>query len=288
MPFPQLVASHDPALAPLVHARERTYYAAMVVVSLLVYAFLALGAVESPESGAGLGVVLFYLVFFAFGLFMVQGLFIGRLRGNGVRVTARQFPTLHRLVAEHAARLGMKSVPDVFVLQSGGMLNAFATRFLGRDFVVVYSDVLALAEERGEAAVGFIVAHELAHVARGHLRHRWLTVPGRMVPYLGAAYSRACEYTCDRFGAHCQPDGGIDGLLVLAAGATLYRNVDAREYARQVETETGFWVRRAELMSTHPHLPRRVAALVAAGATVPSYTPMQLDGSRFTAESPRR
>ena len=213
----------------------------------------------------------------------MHGIFIGRLRGNGVRVNARQFPALHRQVREHAAKLGMKSVPDVFVLQSGGVLNAFATRFFGRDFVVIYSDVLALAEERGEAAVGFIVAHELAHVARGHLRHRWLTMPGRLIPYLGAAYSRACEYTCDRFGAHCQPDGGVEGLLVLAAGRELYRKVDAREYARQVETETGFWVRRAELMSTHPNLPKRVAALLSAGMKVPSYSPMQLEGAARVA-----
>lgn len=277
--MPQVIASHDPALAPLVHRKEHAYYLLMVVVSLLVYAGLVMAALGSPEAGASVGVVLTYVVFGALAFFMLHGLFIGRLRGNGVRVTARQFPTLHRLVAEHASRLGMRSVPDVFVMQSGGMLNAFATRFLGRDFVVVYSDVLALAEEKGEAAVGFIVAHELAHVARGHLKHRWLTLPGRMLPYLGAAYSRACEYTCDRFGAHCQPDGGIEGLLVLAAGPVLYHRVDVREYARQVETETGFWVKRAELMSTHPHLPKRVAALIAAGARVPSYTPMQFDGA---------
>lgn len=285
MSFPQLIARHDPALAPLVHRKERVYYAAMLVASLLVYGGLVLTAIGNPEAGAGAAGVFFYVVMGAFAVFMMHGLFIGRLRGNGVRVGPRQFPTLHRLVNEHAARLGMKSVPDVFVMQSGGMLNAFATRFLGRDFVVIYSDVLALAEERGEPAVGFIVAHELAHVARGHLRHRWLTMPGRLVPYLGAAYSRACEYTCDRFGAHCQPDGGVEGLLVLAAGRELYRKVDAREYARQVETEAGFWVRRAELMSTHPHLPKRVAALVAAGVQVPSYTPMQLDGMARQATS---
>ena len=285
MPLPQLIARHDPALAPLVHRKERVYYAAMLVTSLLVYAFIVVGVIETPEAGAGVFGALMYVFVGAFALFMMHGLFIGRLRGNGVKVGPRQFPVLHRLVQQHAAKLGMKSVPDVFVMQSGGSLNAFATRFFGRDFVVVYSDVLALAEERGEAAVGFIVAHELGHVARGHLRHRWLTMPARLIPNLGAAYSRACEYTCDRFGAHCQPDGGVEGLLVLAAGRELYRKVDAREYVRQVETETGFWVRRAELMASHPNLPKRVAALLGAGVKAPSYSPMQLDGASRPAMS---
>ena len=65
----------------------------------------------------------------------------------------------------------------------------------------------------------------------------------------------------------------MDGLLVLAAGPDLYRQVDARQYARQVESEAGFWVRRAELMSTHPNLTKRVKAIISAGANVPAYTP---------------
>ena len=166
-------------------------------------------------------------------------------------------------------------MPDMFVIQAGGAMNAFATRFFSRDFVVIYSDVLALARQRGEAAVGFIVAHELAHVARGHLKHRWLTLPARMIPYLGSAYSRAREYTCDRFGAHCQPDGAVDGLLALAAGPMLYREVDADFFADQARTESGFWTRRAEVMSSHPHLTKRVAAVLSSGLPAPAYSPIR-------------
>ena len=84
------------------------------------------------------------------------------------------------------------------------------------------------------------------------------------------AYSRAREYTCDRFSAECGPVGAISGLLVLAAGRSLYRDVDASVFAQQVETETGFWVRRAEIASTHPRLPKRVAALMRAGMPMPA------------------
>jgi Zn-dependent protease with chaperone function len=248
------------SLGGLVTRSERVYYAMLVFFGLVFYGGLgAVAYMMPPEQTAG---VLMYIPIIALIGFMTQGLMIGRLRGNGIRVSPRQFPMLHKLASQHAATLGIRKLPDIFVLESGGLLNAFATRFWGRDFVVIFADVLALAEARGEAAVGFIVGHELAHVRRGHLRHRWLTLPGKIIPYLGPAYSRACEYTCDRMGAHCQPDGAIDGLLVLAAGRELYRQVDAREYARQVETEKGYFVKRAELMATHPHLPKRVAALL--------------------------
>jgi Zn-dependent protease with chaperone function len=251
----------------LVYPKERVLYAVMVVVSLLIYAGLILGGMANPQVA---GTIVFYTVLLSLLALYAHGLALGRIRGNAVRVSERQFPLLHRLATAHARRLGLKKAPSIYVMESGGLLNAFATRFLGRDFVVIYSDVLELALARGEAAVGFIVGHELGHIWRGHLKHRWLTTPARFVPYLGAAYSRACEYTCDRAGAHCQPEGAISGLLVLAAGKQLHAHVDVREYAGQAVSEQNFWVRRAELMSTHPNLPKRIAALIKAGIAIPA------------------
>lgn len=87
------------------------------------------------------------------------------------------------------------------------------------------------------------------------------TVLGVVGYFAGSAYSRACEYTCDRVGNALEPDGSIDGLLVLAAGRDLYNQVDAAEYANQRSTERGFFVRFAEIVSTHPNLTKRVAVL---------------------------
>ena len=169
----------------------------------------------------------------------------------------------------HSRRLGMDETPAIFVLQSGGVLNAFATRFLGRNFVILYSDVLALATQKSEKAVSFVVGHELGHVRRKHMTRRALLYPAMLFPFLGGAYSRACEYTCDRFGNALEPEGGVDGLLVLAAGRDLYTQVNSTEFINQRETEAGFFVRFAEILSTHPNLPKRVAALDAVRQRAP-------------------
>ncbi|HEV7366366.1 MAG TPA: M48 family metallopeptidase [Gemmatimonadales bacterium] len=256
-----------------INPRERWRYGLLVVVSLTVYGVLVLVGLGDPKSASM--IVTYGLVFALLALFG-HGLALGRVRGNSVRVSERQFPQLHRLAAAHARKLGMENVPAIYLMQSGGLLNAFATRFLGRDFIIIYSDVLELALAQGEAAVGFIVGHELGHIWRGHLKYRWLTAPGRLFPYLGPAYSRACEYTCDRIGAFCQPDGAISGLLALAAGKQLHAHVDVREFAAQAETDKGFWVRRAEIISSHPILPKRVAALLKAGVTIPARSQLTL------------
>jgi Zn-dependent protease with chaperone function len=242
---------------PLVSPKEKVYFALCVLVSIALYIVLAMIVVSgSPIAGA----VLFYAILIAFGYFVLHGVMIGQIRGNGVRVSERQFPELMAMAKQHSRRLDME-VPDVFVLQSGGILNAFATRFLGRNFVVLYSDVLALATQKGEKAVSFVLGHELGHVKRRHMTRRALLYPAMLFPFLGSAYSRACEYTCDGIGNALEPAGSVDGLLVLAAGRDLYNQVDPEVYAQQRQTERGFFVRFAEILATHPNLTKRVAVL---------------------------
>ncbi len=106
-----------------------------------------------------------------------------------------------------------------------------------------------------------MLAHELTHVKRRHPLWSWVLAGGQLVPLLGPAYSRACEYTCDATAAPAASGRRAGRPLVLAAGKRLHRLVDPVAFADQVRTEAGFWVRLTELLSSHPTLPRRVAAL---------------------------
>lgn len=251
---------------PLVHPKENGYFAISALVSLVIY-YVLVRVILSGTPAAG--VVVFYGILIIVGYFLFHGIMLGQIRGNGIRVSEHQFPELMAMANEHSRRLGMDDTPDVFVLQSGGVLNAFATRFLGRNFVVLYSDVLALATQKGEKAVSFVLGHELGHVKRKHMTRRVLLYPSMIVPFLGSAYSRACEYTCDNIGNALQPDGSVDGLLVLAAGRELYTQVNRTEYANQRKTERGFFVVLAELLASHPNLTKRVAALDVRGSESP-------------------
>jgi Zn-dependent protease with chaperone function len=253
-------------LAPLIHPKEKLYFAICLVVSLVIYIVLAWIVLAG---GPAAGPILVYLFFGILAFFIAHGLTLGHVRGNGVRVSSRQFPELNAMADLHSRRLGMDETPAIFVLQSGGVLNAFATRFLGRNFVILYSDILALATQKGEKAVSFVLGHELGHVQRKHMTRRSLLYPAMIFPFLGGAYSRACEYTCDRYGNALEPEAGVDGLLVLAAGRDLYNQVNSSEFMKQQETEAGFFVRFAEILSTHPILPKRVAALDAVRQRAP-------------------
>lgn len=246
-------------MSSLVHRKERLYFGLSLVISILVYLALIVSIVG-----------LIYLIIGAVIGLVAHGLFIGNIRGNGVRVSDRQFAEVYHIAQKICEDMGIDKVPKIYVLESGGLLNAFATRFLGRNFVVIYSDILEVAYKQGEEALAFVVAHELAHIKCKHLTRRWFLYPALLIPFLGSAYSRACEYTCDLMAAHYQPEGAVPGLLILAVGKNLYEKVNLEEFIIQAEEENDFWVWFAEILATHPYLPKRVRALMGTKAVINS------------------
>lgn len=203
-----------------------------------------------------------YAVFLALVFFVVHLGFITHLRGNGVKLGPDQMPELHARVVELAGRVGLDPVPDAYLMQAGGALNALATRFLSRNFIVLFSDLLEACGDNTEAR-DMIVAHELGHLHAGHLRWRWLLLPGLAVPFLGQLYSRACEYTSDRYGmAVCRDrDAGLRGLAILAAGGQNGSRVSLQALARQREDMNSVWMKIGEWLGTHPPIARRLAVL---------------------------
>jgi hypothetical protein len=106
MPTPHAPAGSSPR--QLVSPRERIYYATMVVLSVTVYAGLALAALSKPQIAAT--IIPYGLLFSLLGL-LVHGLALGRIRGNAVRVSERQFPLLQRLAVAHAENSASSRYP---------------------------------------------------------------------------------------------------------------------------------------------------------------------------------
>lgn len=238
--------------ARLVSPKERRLFVTGVIFSGLAWLALAVSIV-------GLVYALFGALFFL----AAHALFLAHVRTNGVRIDERQLPDLHARARAAADRLGIAALPDIYVLNGGGLLNAFATKFLSRRYVILLSDLVDHCEDPRQ--LDFIIGHELGHVAAGHLTWNLFLLPYRLVPWLGAAHSRACEYTCDRCGHAAAGDleQSMRGLVVLAAGGRIAARVDLAAFTSQRAEAGGFWATVLELTSYHPFLCKRTAALQA-------------------------
>lgn len=233
-------------------SREKFYFLLCALTSALVYIF-------SIFTIIGIGIVIGLVFVFA----MMQMLMLGTIKGNSVKITEKQFPDLHQKVVELSESLQLKKVPAVYVMHSEGALNAFASRFVGKHMVVLYSEVFELAREKGEKELSFVIAHELAHIKRQHvLKQMWL-FPAQLIPFLGQAYSRACEYTCDEIAAEAIGDreAATRALTILGIGKKLYREVNVEAYLEQIHSDYDAMTWLSEKLSTHPFLPHRIQAI---------------------------
>ena len=235
----------------------------LFVISLIlgVLLWLAIIVVIVATFPIGLWVAL-YVVVVAAIFFFVQVGFVTHVRGNAVRLGPDQLPQLYARVCRIAARMGIKRVPDTYVMQANGALNALAARFIWSNMIVLYSHLLEACGD-SEAAKDMIIGHELGHVRAGHLRWRWLLLPSRIVPFMGRALSRAREYTCDRLGlvAAGDKEGALLGLTILAAGGTFARDVNRQAMVNQRRNLNTGWMTIGQWMAMHPTLAKRISAL---------------------------
>ncbi len=250
-------------LRPLRHGKERLYGTLVMGIGALIWLGVAAFVVAAALNGGSVMHIVVSAIYLAlFGLFgFIARLFYrAHLFGHAVLLGERQFPHLHESLKVGAERLGLSEVPQAFLYNSGGLMNAFATRIAGTQMVLLTS---ALVDVHDPAQVDFVIGHELGHHAAGHLSF-WknlLKLPGTFVPLLGTAYYRSRELTADRMGAYCVGDveAARGGLYMLACGsAKLNAHMNADAFSAQedmVPPITGFLL---HVFSGYPRLTRRV------------------------------
>ena len=82
----------------LVYRNETTLRAIALVLSIVIWVALLLGTV---------GVLLLWLLLLALFALIAHSALIAHLRGNAIRINARQMPDLHQLLHDCALKCGM-------------------------------------------------------------------------------------------------------------------------------------------------------------------------------------
>jgi Zn-dependent protease with chaperone function len=236
----------------LSYKNEQPLFVIALIISLCVWLALVLGTA---------GFALLYGLFFYIAYLFAQSGFISYIKGTGVKISATQYPDLHARLLECCRKIDLAQCPDCYVLRTG-FFNALATKFRGKHFIVLFSEVIDALHNDPEA-FNFYFGHELGHIHRKHLSWGVWLAPARILPLLGAAYSRACEYTCDRYGLACcpSPAAAQRGLLAIATGDTRFTSTDIDAYIGQRDETSGFWMSFHELIGAYPWLVKRAAAV---------------------------
>lgn len=240
------------------HPKEGTYVTIMYVISIFIYisfsVFLLIGIVVA---------IPFILLFLLFS-WLISLYFRAQILGDSLKVSENQFPELYRSLLEYCSRTNISKVPEMFVFNSNGMLNAFAVKLFMKKYIMLTSSIVDLSYRNNNFdELNFIIGHELGHHAAGHtsFTRMFLTYPATIVPFIGAAYLRACELTADRYGLVLSGNrnSSINSLINLAHGSrTMSDKVNITAFEQQENEIPEFMGFIAKLWSTHPRLTIRV------------------------------
>jgi Zn-dependent protease with chaperone function len=152
-------------------------------------------------------------------------------------------------------------------------LNAATYGTNDDSFILLHS---ALIDHLSDEELVSVIGHECGHIHNSHVVYltalhylrvmasmflRWIATPATLALN---AWARRAEVTCDRAGLLCTRDLEVStrALAKLALGSTkLYEQLNLEAFVDQYEEGRQGIGAIAEVMATHPWLPKRVKAL---------------------------
>ena len=205
-----------------------------------------------------------------------------RLRANSVVLSRQQIPQIYSVLERHCARLGMSTIPPLYLSDSGITEPARAYSAWSTDYIVLGTKQLHVQLEDVTDLYEFLLARELGRIRMGHTRwlHELLRSYVIKIPILRAPMLKARVYSADRYGAYLVPHG-LRGLIVLASGRPMLKHLNIGEYLRQIREPETLWARLANVLRDTPLISQRLRALYEA-----KLFDEQSDLKRFEPEQP--
>lgn len=236
------------------HPKETSYFTLMAVVSGIIWIPMV------PLAFMGF----FVSIPFVFFAWLSSLYFKAIILGSSVKVSAEQYPEIYERAVHVCKELSISTVPDIFIVNSNGIINAVAYKALDKRYVFLYSSLVDLLLMKGhKKELDFVLAHELGHHAAGHVSF-WKNLFlfwGKLLPFIGSAYSRACELTADRIGHYFVNDVQVSsralGALALGSGS-LVDTFNIQAFKKQDAEIPEFMGFIYKVFSSHPRTTRRI------------------------------
>ena len=116
----------DEKLNSLRNRAELPLYFICVLINVSVISAVVISFVYFDFVGIAYYIAFGYLFV---NLFLTLGSMLSVTRLYSVRISGEQFPDVYKVACEYSEILGFKKVPEIYVKQNGGIINAFASNF---------------------------------------------------------------------------------------------------------------------------------------------------------------
>jgi hypothetical protein len=190
----------------------------------------------------------------------------GLVRGNSVRLSREQVPEIYEILERHCDKLGLATVPELYLADRAVPAPALAFSTWQHDCVGINARYIERKLKASRLVLAFLLGRELGRIRLGHTKWWYEMVLSYVIriPYLRNPMMQVQEFSHDRYGAFLESEG-LPGLVIQASGRRLLKQIDEREFLKRTSEYGGFWAVVSNFANTMPHVSYRIKALLKAG-----------------------
>lgn len=234
----------DPAhrIRQAVTRKETVYFSLLLGIAIVTVGAIIGLVFETGQAGiyVMVGLVILLLI-----LWLRQWQRVSRIRSEGVRLSAEQFPELFEQISIHTEQLQLWRMPEIYF--QNDVKRPHVIGLFQKYLIVLPTSYLELTEVRR-----FQLLLELARIKRNHQEKQVLLWIGSWVPFLRPAYTRACERTRYQMvlplvSNQCARQAIFEDIL----GPTLLATTDIVSYTAEKRQQRTFSVLLYEKLQTN-------------------------------------
>jgi Zn-dependent protease with chaperone function len=262
--LPVLSPAQKLDLETLRHPSENTFLAVIIAFNCLV--FLGLG-VACFYNWQILPIIAGFALFFYLLSKLQWVILYWFLYGNSVKVSASQYPEVHRAVRLASDYINLRPYPEVFVLSGHGMLELFIIkRFTKKGMLLFTSELIDNLLDSGDSRqLMMLIGRQLGHIKAGHFKWWFFKdVVGAFTFWINFAWWRRCHYTADRVGflVAGNLEASRRALLTITVGKKLAQATRIEALREQEDDlRSSFFAWLSQVSQSYPFLIRRVMEL---------------------------
>lgn len=241
----------DPAhwIRRAVTRKETTYFSLLLGIAIVTVGTIIGLVFETGQPGiyVMVGLVILLLI-----LWLRQWQRVSRIRSEGVRLSAEQFPELFEQIRIHTELLQLWRMPEIYFQDD--VKRPHVIGLFQKYLIVLPTSYLELTETRR-----FRLLLELARIKRNHQEKQILLWIGSWIPFLRPAYMRACARTRHQMVLPLvSPVYARQAMFEDVLGSRLLATTDTATYVEEKRQQRTFSILLYEALRTELSLLERL------------------------------
>ncbi|MGX8237140.1 ankyrin repeat domain-containing protein [Exiguobacterium undae] len=231
--------------------KERMYFVLLLISTILTGCSLIVVAIALGKAVVFILSIILILLLIVWVRHWIR---VMTIRDTGIQLGSTQYPSEYEEIRRYAEQVGLWKMPEVFVTRHQYIKRPTTIGLFQKYLLVLPSPDFT------DSAIRLEVIRELVRLRHNHEEKKFLLLLGSWIPFLRAAYLRACVETADRLAlAQLQEAERVPALIQSIIGPVKWTRLQMDQYIEEKIRPASIGSSISYLFRHQPSVARRLA-----------------------------